>query len=435
MRRRLARIAIVILSIICVGAVRAQVPPFAMVDSVMQKDVIPQCARLDSNFLRFPAGLTPEFVRLIDKLDSVVLFGRGRVSILHIGGSHVQADMYTEVFRKNIDSLNYGLRPARGYLFPYAVAKTNNPLGYKTTYRGKWDKARNARRQFKPALGMGGIAIYTHDPTAWVSIDMEREQRGRWYANSLLLLGRSHGSLLPVLTAIDGRDTLVYPSRDSLGYRFNTAGLFSQFRIGIRPDSSFSTNFLKRDTLVITGIVPENNDDGIVYHTIGVNGASVPSYLGCRLFERELKAITPDLVILAIGINDATDKDFNPEVFKSNYNTLLASMRRVSPNCAFIFITNNDSYRKAGRRRRVHNKNGAVAQAAFYDLAKTWGGAVWDLYEVMGGDQSIDTWQKAGLAQRDRVHFSREGYQIVGTLFYQAFLNFYLEQDYVGDDK
>jgi len=32
----------------------------------------------------------------------------------------------------------------------------------------------------------------------------------------------------------------------------------------------------------------------------------------------------------------------------------------------------------------------------------------------------MDTWYKNGLAQKDRVHFTAKGYQLVGDLFYQA---------------
>ena len=39
----------------------------------------------------------------------------------------------------------------------------------------------------------------------------------------------------------------------------------------------------------------------------------------------------------------------------------------------------------------------------------------------MGGLKSMEKWQHAGLAQRDKVHFTRAGYLLVGDLFYDAF--------------
>ena len=140
-------------------------------------------------------------------------------------------------------------------------------------------------------------------------------------------------------------------------------------------------------------------------------------------------ALKPDLVIMAIGINDASGPNFSPENFKDNYDQLIRLFRRVNPDCAFIFITNNDSKRRAGRRRRVVNRNGPLAEDAFAQIATKWQGGLWNLFEVMGGLGSMAQWQKAGLAGRDNIHFTRLGYKVVGALFYDAFLNFYLDQD------
>jgi hypothetical protein len=36
-------------------------------------------------------------------------------------------------------------------------------------------------------------------------------------------------------------------------------------------------------------------------------------------------------------------------------------------------------------------------------------------------------WEKAGLAQKDKVHFTKNGYILMGDLFYVAFQNAYLK--------
>ena len=43
----------------------------------------------------------------------------------------------------------------------------------------------------------------------------------------------------------------------------------------------------------------------------------------------------------------------------------------------------------------------------------------------MGGLNSISAWLDEGLAQRDRIHFTREGYDIKGKLFFNAFVNWF----------
>jgi len=58
-------------------------------------------------------------------------------------------------------------------------------------------------------------------------------------------------------------------------------------------------------------------------------------------------------------------------------------------------------------------------------LAKDHQGGVWDLFSLMGGLSSMRKWQTAGLAQSDKVHFTREGYQLIGDMFYNALVDYY----------
>ena len=102
---------------------------------------------------------------------------------------------------------------------------------------------------------------------------------------------------------------------------------------------------------------------------------------------------------------------------------LVEQVRSVNPSCAFVFITNNDSFRRKGKgrkARRTVNPNGALARDVFYRLAAATDGAVWDQFEIMGGLKSMDRWHKAKLAQRDHVHFTPAGYALLGDLLYNA---------------
>ncbi|MBQ0016588.1 MAG: hypothetical protein KBT04_06355, partial [Bacteroidales bacterium] len=132
------------------------------------------------------------------------------------------------------------------------------------------------------------------------------------------------------------------------------------------------------------------------------------------------------MVVFGIGINDASGPNFDTAIFRSRYLRLIDSVRAVNPDCAFVFITNNDSYKAVrGRRRRkryVVNTNGAEARKVFYQLANETQGAVWDQFEIMGGLGSMEQWCKARLAQRDHVHFTIGGYQILGTMLGDAII-------------
>ena len=176
----------------------------------------------------------------------------------------------------------------------------------------------------------------------------------------------------------------------------------------------------------LTGVFLENGMPGISVHAVGVNGASVPSYLRCDDFERDLELIKPDLIIFGIGINDAAEKNFEKENFKRNYCQLISIMQRVNPDCALLFLTNNDSFKRINKSKYEVNPNGIIVEQAFMELGQQYNAAVWDQFDIMGGLRSMKDWEKAGLAQKDKVHFTRAGYQLMGDLLYNALIESYL---------
>ena len=135
----------------------------------------------------------------------------------------------------------------------------------------------------------------------------------------------------------------------------------------------------------------------------------------------------PDLVIFGIGINDAAADTFTKEKFISDYSTLIDIIHRVSPDCALLLVSNNDSYKKVGRRKYQVNPNGLVAEQAFLELGKQHNAAVWDFFDIMGGLKSMERWQEVGLAQKDKIHFTNQGYSLIGDLLFNALMDRYKE--------
>ena len=156
---------------------------------------------------------------------------------------------------------------------------------------------------------------------------------------------------------------------------------------------------------------------------MGVNGAATSSFLKCEDFTRDLQLVKPDLVIFSIGINDLQGSDFDARRFIANYGKLVQLVRHANPHCAFLFTSCNDSW-KNGRS----NPFGAKAEKAFEEIAAGCDGAFWDLYDIMGGSGSMDAWVNAGLARTDRIHFTPEGYTLLGNLLFNALMDAYTAQ-------
>ncbi len=354
-------------------------------------------------------------VRFYDKLDQLLKTKQGNLHIVQIGGSHIQAGTMTHRFRKHLLD-EYDAPPAaRGFIFPYSAASTcNNPSDYKTSKARPFNLIRNVHQSYAFPLGASGIAVWNADSLNSITIRMNAPEYD-FVADTIILLGKAYGwPIDPIL-----KEDTIYHFPDSID--FDNDRYFFYFE---RPVKDFTLYFpcSKGDTFVVNGILLKNGRPGVTLSSIGVNGAQITSYLRCKNLTRDMRLLQPDLVIFNIGVNDAYGSSFDSVAFKNNYLKLVARIREASPDCAFIFVTNNDTWKKGKRGRYYVNKTGPMVQDVMYRLADLTGGAVWDQFAVMGGLKSMESWRKKGLAQKDRVHFTAAGYNLMGDLFWDAFI-------------
>ena len=142
-------------------------------------------------------------------MDSVIFLGEGNVSIMHIGGSHVQAGVLTQQFRDNLLSISPDLIGGQYFVFPFSAGGTNNPTHFIVRSTGAWTYCRNAvRRETDKRMGLAGAAITTTDSLATVSI-MTREKSPTQYPprfdfNKVTLIGYSETENVVPVVGYDG---------------------------------------------------------------------------------------------------------------------------------------------------------------------------------------------------------------------------------------
>ncbi|MDX5427102.1 MAG: GDSL-type esterase/lipase family protein [Bacteroidota bacterium] len=374
--------------------------------------------RTEANRIRYN-GDSAGFYRFFSKLDTLIFQGKGQVNILHMGGSHVQAGILSDAMREDMLSLSPGLRGDRGFFFPFRLAGTNNPRNYVVSYTGEWDGQRSSVPSHQSRWGASGITALTLDSNATFSIRAINRDTGTYRFDRFRLFYLvDDTSFVPEFEPTGLVDTVIsHPDTNYVEFRLKQ--FTGEINIRLRKTSPIQKRFL------LQGVQHVSNDPGLVYHAIGVNGASVKSYLGCVDFTPQLAKIHPDLVIFGIGINDAYKPEdvFTKEEFVSRYDTLVTEIRKVNPNVVFLFMTNNDSYYK----RRYPNPNIFKVVEGMEELAGKYNGAWWDLFTVMGGFNSIKLWDSEGLASRDRIHFTRRGYELQAELFFFAFRRSYAQ--------
>lgn len=383
----------------------------------------PPCVHVDRAGLHFPGSRDAQdhFYGLLDSL----MAGSGRsVNIWHVGGSHVQAGHFSYRLQERLTTMADSLKGERGFIFPYRIAKTNSDKSFRTSFTGEWLSAMAAstHKDLNPRFGIMGIAAQTSDSLATVGIGLNISADTLWRFNRFRILGyASSPDVRPYL--VSGTDTLDFViDQETQSYLFDLPAETDTVMIGfhIPQEQSFT----------LTGTEPISGRKGINYYCSGVNGARLTTWLEqCPDLPRDLQLVKPDLAIFAVGINDSACKavDFKPEVFKENYRRLIRLIREQSPDCAFVFITNNDSYRYISRGM-TYNHNGPTVQKAMFELAKEYGAAVWDVYDIMGGKDSVIKWRNAGLVKSDRLHFTQEGYVLLGDMLYNALVDDYNAQ-------
>ena len=508
------------------------------------------------NTIQFPKG-NASFTPFFNKMDTLVFENKGQVRILHVGGSHLQADVISGRIREHLIREYPGASAGRGFVFPFAAARTNTPSSYASYYQGIWDMSKNVRKEITKPLGLLGIAVSTSDPRAEITLMLDKYNSDPlWGETQFRLFGYSDaGDVIPVLK-VDSLDIYGKLDTASQSFVFKSPRPIDTIRIQFRWLDSlkqaevarFITDSLvqdsieraKADTLderrktkderdsaenpkakipnnvalpnaipardsmfqgecdvldsaclareeaankaasgkvvkcsdmpkgptpnyaegeldetnsqnehcisdaevvpdsvkknarprfTLTGILTGTEHPGITYTNVGINGAKVQDYFEevCPLLEKQLAYYKPDLVIFAIGINDANVQRFNEKKFREDYDRLIARIKKVNPNAAIIFETNNDMFRKVKKKRYVQHPNGDVARKAFFALAEKHKAGVWDKYGIMGGLGSMAKWEKADLAKADKVHFKLAGYNLLGDLFYKALIGAYQE--------
>ena len=376
---------------------------------------LPDCVHAEASVLLFPGARTAQDL-FYAKLDTLVATGQGNVNVWHIGGSHVQAAFFPNRIMNGIDSLT--VRGDRGFLFPLKLAGTNYDKSYSISATGEWEApilTRNSDLR-RPRYGVTGYGARTASPDASVGFRLNVDGSSRWSCESVRVLG--YGSS-------DRAYPYILCLADTLRFEFETATQSYLFDLPAPTDSVVVRFHIPAgEEFTLNGLQPLSWRPGVNYFASGVNGAALPSWLDkCEDLERDLQLVHPDLAILAVGINDSATsaRDFKPEKFKENYRRLIEMVRRVSPECAFIFVTNNDSYRYV-RRGMTWNANGEAVRQAMLELAEEYGAGVWDLYGVMGGAHTVEKWRDAGLAKNDRLHFTDVGYNLLGDLFVEALM-------------
>lgn len=178
-------------------------------------------------------------------------------------------------------------------------------------------------------------------------------------------------------------------------------------------------------TYQTSGIARETGSNGVVYHILGVNGATCQSFSTPEHI-RQIADLHPDLVILSFGTNEAHGRRYNASEHTAAINYLIEELKVSCPDVAFLMTTPPGAYVRNGRRGKIINPRTPLVVENELKFAREHGIAIWDMYDIVGGKQrACLNWNAAKMYQRDKIHFTHEGYTLQGLLLHEAFIKAY----------
>lgn len=381
--------------------------------------------------LSFPSNSTHALMHFFSLLDSLKAGKDTVLTIVHLGDSHIQAGKYSGKVMRLLQH-EFG-NAGRGWVAPFKLSRTNEPDDYFITSSVRdWIAGRCIQRKRKTSVGMGGIGVRSMSSSINLNVRMAPNQ-GAGYAFNQAILYRRYNAM-PMLPTDESKRIAEASLADSVytGVRADTFRLIrmtdtlllhstrrKQGTDVLLPASSFNNTYY--------GFSLTNGKPGILYHSIGVNGAMYVNYTDKEYLQR-LSLLRPQLLIISLGTNETFGRNFSGLEFSEQVHRFLSLVKEVMPQTEILLTTPPECYKRTYVKKKrvyVRNANTEKAAAALRQIAREEGIACWDLFTATGGKNSCRKWYTQHLMSKDRIHFTQRGYEDQGVLLYRALMNAY----------
>lgn len=357
--------------------------------------------------------------------------GSRPVRVMHYGDSQIEGDRMSALFRARMQEKfgggGPGLVAAKPLTSSMSVTVESSESMERYAQYGGVDKRVTHRRygamavfsRFAPIVP-DSIYAETEMHTGWVSLSVSRAAFGtaKNY-NSLKMYYGFNRSEVNVKVFLD--DVL-----------FTDENLPANKGLRVRrwhfdkPPGKIMIIMEGYDSPDIYGLSLES-DQGVVLDNISMRGSSGTTFgsLETVPFKPMLDSLNVKLLIMQYGGNTVPyikDKDA-AYGYARGFKSQIEHMKQLCPGAAVIVIGPSDMSTKIEGKMQtypnlVHVRD-ALKQAAF-----DAGAGFFDIYEAMGGQNSMLEWVGADppLAATDYVHFSPQGARIIAEAFIKSFL-------------
>lgn len=357
-----------------------------------------------------PDGAMLNFYQSLQKADE----GLETVRIIHYGDSHVAADILTAALRRKLQQrFGYG---GTGFVLAGKPWTWYGRSGVQSFASDGWRVEGLGQSALTPAgqFGLGGVSLATEKANQWLSM---QSACGRF---DIYLMKQPSGGAVDVL--LDGKE--IY-QKVSLAAK-ETQAIYLTVEAKTAGNHLLEIRTTTNGAVKIFGVAIEQNQAGIVYDVLGINGARVyrPLLWDWQILADNLTRRAPALIIIAYGSNEIGDKDLNLDEYSEKFADFLGKLQMAVPQASLLVIAPPERAAMVqGIWKPLPQMSGLVATQR--KVALKSGAAFWNLFQAMGGTGSIERWHKQSLAQADRVHLTKAGYQVVADMLYTELMSGY----------
>ena len=349
------------------------------------------------------------------------------IRILHYGDSQIEGDRITDYLRQKLQRHFGGHGPGL-----IAAMPVTQSVGLRQSWSDNWDRytifaaidKRVPHKNFGIAAGFCRFANYNDtvsNKKAWLKIKTY-QSAGTSVSNYNKVKVFYASSRKK--TQIEFYENGVLKKTDSLAVKGNFN--ITQFNLTQAPNT-FELKFEGKDSPDIYGLSLEG-EGGVMIDNFGLRGSSGTFFNQMNLSHVKLffEYLNTKLIILQFGGNALPyiQNKKMCEDFGGYLRAQINSLKRLMPGISILVVGPSDMSVKEGENYvtdpQLEDLRDAIRNAAFQTNS-----AFFDMYDCMGGKNSMLSWVDQGIAATDYIHFSPAGARKIAVLLYGAIMNDY----------
>lgn len=163
---------------------------------------------------------------------------------------------------------------------------------------------------------------------------------------------------------------------------------------------------------------------GAIVSAVGINGAELSQWARWRPgWMQDLALGQPDIVAIAYGTNEAFRSPLTAEQIRESLESAIDQIRQQLPGVGVLIIGAPESLKSAVGTCGQRAPSLDVVQDTQRAVARNRHTLYWDWQRAMGGKCAMKSWINRGLARKDGVHFTKEGYELAADDLFQGMIS------------